>query len=259
MLKGLRNMPDTIWNSSLYDQKHAFVSEYGKSLLSLLDPQPGETILDLGCGTGHLAHEIAQSGARVIGIDSAASMIEAAQAAYPDVTFHVMDARDFSFPFSFDAIFSNAVLHWIPEAEHVVERIAVALRPGGRFVVELGGKDNVASITAAVEQALWQLTKVRATAGWYFPSIGEYASLLEKHGLTVRSAVLFERPTPLNDGEQGLHNWLEMFCEGLFRTVSTSVKQQVIAMTEDALRERLFIDGHWVADYRRLRIVAYKD
>jgi trans-aconitate methyltransferase len=110
------------WDATFYDQKHRFVSEYGKSLIPLLDPQPGELILDIGCGTGHLTQAIAESGAHVIGIDSSASMIETARAAYPDLEFLVADARHFSFPTPFDAVFSNAVLHWIPEAEEVVRK-----------------------------------------------------------------------------------------------------------------------------------------
>jgi trans-aconitate methyltransferase len=252
-------MPDNKWDTSLYDQKHAFVSEYGKSLVSLLDPQPGEYILDLGCGTGHLAKTIAESGARVVGIDSSPSMIEAACTAYPDLEFLVADARDFSFSTPFDAIFSNAALHWIPEAEQVVQSIASALKMGGRFVAELGGKGNVASITEAVRQALWELLRIEEDPGWYFPSIGEYTSLLEKYNLAVQTALLFDRPTPLSDGEKGLQNWLRMFYEHPFYHIPEDLKQRVLERTEEKLRDRMFKDGQWVADYRRLRIIAYKE
>src|SRR5258707_4644091 len=150
-------MPDTDWNVSLYDQKHAFVFEYGKGVISLLEPKAGETILDLGCGTGHLAKSIADAGARVVGMDSSASMVEAAQTAYPDIEFLVADARNFSFPTRFDAVFSNATLHWVPEAESVVQCIARALKPGGRFVTEFGGKGNEAQITTARQPYLREL------------------------------------------------------------------------------------------------------
>ena len=252
-------MPDNRWNTSLYDQKHAFVFEYGKGLIPLLDPKPGESILDLGCGSGHLSHAIAESGAHVIGIDSAASMIEAARIAYPNIEFLVADARTFSFPFSFDAIFSNATLHWVKEADEVVQRIVTALKPGGRLVVEFGGKGNVETITTAVEQALWGTAHIKADFAWYFPSIGEYAFLLEQHGLAVQSAVLFDRPTLLEDGDKGLRNWIQMFGDRVFADVSEEVKQQVLARTEEKVRDRLFMDGQWFADYRRLRIVAYKE
>ncbi len=252
-------MPDNDWNTSLYDQKHAFVSEYGKGLVPLLEARAGEVILDLGCGSGHLAHTIAQSGAHVVGIDSSASMIEAARLAYSDVEFLVADARDFAFPFSFDAIFSNATLHWVREADQAVQHITTALKPGGRLVAEFGGKGNVATITTAVEQALWELTHTKVDFGWYFPSIGEYASLLEQHGFAVQMALLFDRPTKLEEGEHGLRNWIQMFGDRIFANVSAEVKQQALESTEEKTRTQLFKDGNWFADYRRLRIVAYKE
>ncbi|HLI08386.1 MAG TPA: class I SAM-dependent methyltransferase [Ktedonobacteraceae bacterium] len=252
-------MPRNDWNAALYDQKHAFVFEYGKGLLALLEPQAGEKILDLGCGTGHLAREIAATGAQVVGIDSAAEMVEKARQAYPDIEFLVVDARNFSFPYQFDAVFSNATLHWIPEAEQVVERVSAALRAGGRFVAEFGGKGNVASIVNALREATAELAGVAVDAGWYYPSIGEYASLLEKHGLAVQSAVLFDRPTKLEDGEKGLRNWITMFCQGMLSTIPDDVRQQVIVRVEALLRPKLFRDGNWFADYRRLRIVANKE
>jgi trans-aconitate methyltransferase len=251
-------MPDTNWNVSLYDQKHAFVFEYGKGVISLLEPKPDETILDLGCGSGHLAKSIADAGANVVGIDSSSSMVEAARTAYPDIEFLVADARNFSFPTRFDAIFSNATLHWVPEAESVVQCIAKALKPGGRFVAEFGGKGNVAQITTALQQSLQELLHREVDSGWYFPSIGEYASLLEKYGLLVRSAWLFDRPTKLEEGEKGLRNWIEMFTGSMLCNIPEDVKQQVLERTEAKLRGQLFKDGNWFADYRRLRVVAYK-
>ncbi len=252
-------MPNNNWDTSLYEQKHAFVYEYGKGLIPLLQPQPRELILDLGCGTGHLTHAIAESGADVIGIDSSASMIAKAQSAYPPLEFYVKDARDFSFTSPFDAIFSNATLHWIQEADQVVHCIAASLKSGGRFVAEFGGKGNVITITTAFQQSIWELLHEDIDFGWYFPTIGEYASLLEKYGLDVRSALLFDRPTPLEDGEMGLRNWIQMFGERVLRDMPDDVKQQVLARTEDLTHDRLYHNGQWSADYTRLRIVAYKD
>ncbi len=251
-------MVNKMWDVNLYEQKHAFVYEYGKGLISLLQPQPGELILDLGCGTGHLTHIIAESGARVIGIDSSASMIASAQSTYPQLEFQVADARDFSFASPFDAIFSNATLHWNPEADQVVRCIVASLKPGGRFVAEFGGKGNVETITTAVQQSMREVLHEEVDFGWYFPTIGEYASLLEKNGLEVSSALLFDRPTPLEDGEMGLRNWIQMFGERVLRDLSDDVKQQVLARTEEMTRDRLHKNGQWTADYRRLRIVAYK-
>ncbi len=246
------------WNTELYDQKHAFVSAYGKGVIELLEAQPDEVILDLGCGTGHLAQSIAESGAHVVGIDSSPTMIEAARKTYPDSEFHVADASDFSFPNHFDAIFSNATLHWVLDAENAVRCIAAALKPGGRFVAELGGKGNVASIVTAIQQAVRELLQREVAAGWYFPSIGTYTQVLEKYALEVRSAVLFDRPTKLADGEAGLRNWIEMFGEHILRNLPDEIKPQIIALAEEKARTTLFKDGAWIADYRRLRVVAYK-
>jgi trans-aconitate methyltransferase len=251
-------MAKTDWNSMLYDQKHAFVFEYGKSLLSLLDPQSGEVILDLGCGTGHLTKSIAESGARVIGTDSSASMIESARETYPDIEFLVADARTYTAPETFDAIFSNATLHWIPEAEQVVQCIATSLKPGGRLVLEMGGKGNIAHIQQACERYLRVLAPDSKLFDWYFPSIGQYTPLLERYGLEVQSALLFDRPTKLEDGEQGLRNWMQMFYASVVSNLPDEAKQQLLSGMEKDLRAVLFKDGSWVADYRRLRIVAYK-
>jgi trans-aconitate 2-methyltransferase len=246
------------WNSSLYDQKHAFVFEYGKNLISLLNPQPGESILDLGCGTGHLTKTIAESGARVVGLDSSPKMIEAARAAYPELQFLQADATNFSFPATFDAVFSNATLHWVIEAEKAIQCIATSLKSRGRLVAEFGGKGNVATIITAIQQSIQELLHIEVETGWFYPSIGEYAPLLEKYGLTVQSALLFDRPTQLEEGEKGLRNWINMFCATMFRDVPETMKEQVLRSTEEKARDRLFQGDHWIADYRRLRITASK-
>ncbi|HXG64372.1 MAG TPA: methyltransferase domain-containing protein [Blastocatellia bacterium] len=245
------------WDSSLYDRKHSFVFEYGEDLLSLLNPQPGERILDVGCGTGHLTGRIAAAGSQVVGIDNSANMIETARREYPGVEFILADATDFVFPEPFDAIFSNAALHWVTEAEAAVRCMARALRSGGRFVAELGGRGNVANIIKAAQEVLQGL-RIEAKHGWYFPSVAEYATLLERHGLAVSLAILFDRPTRL-EGEDGMKNWLTMFGAAMFRNVPDDRKPQVFARIEDRLRETQYIDGVWVADYRRLRIVAQKN
>ncbi len=250
-------MPAMKWNASLYDSKHSFVSDYGKSLLSLLDANPGERILDLGCGTGHLAHEIAETGAQVTGIDSSPEMIDVARKRYPELSFYVMDARTFHFETPFHAIFSNAVLHWIPEAEQVAQSIVATLQPGGRFVAEFGGKGNVATIISGVQQAAQEVAHIEPASSWYYPSIGQYTALLEQQGLEVRLAQLFDRPTKL-EGEQGMRNWIMMFGQQLLQAIPAEQQESVIARAEDILRPRLYHDGTWYADYRRLRVVAYK-
>jgi trans-aconitate methyltransferase len=246
------------WNPALYDQKHSFVFEYGNELLALLQPQPNELILDLGCGTGHLTNQIAQSGARVIGLDNSPSMLATARQNYPQLEFRLADAADFTLAEQFDAVFSNAALHWVTRAEAAVACIARALKPQGRLVAEFGGKGNVRHIVAAVQAVLYELTGQTISHSWYFPSIVEYGSLLEKHGLELRQALLFDRPTVLEDAD-GMRNWLSMFAEGMFRGVSEEVTATAWPQIEERLRATNYRDGSWFADYRRLRIVAVKE
>jgi trans-aconitate 2-methyltransferase len=245
------------WDPALYDQKHAFVTAYGQDLLALLNPLAGELILDLGCGTGHLTAQIAQTGARVIGLDNAPQMIATARAQYPHIEFTLADASDYALPHQFDAVFSNAALHWVTRAEAAVVCLARVLKPGGRFVAEFGGKGNVQRITDAVTQTLRELAQRAVNHPWYFPSVGEYATLLEKHGLEVQQAWLFDRPTKLEDAD-GMRNWLAMFAEGMFRGLAEELKQDVLREVEARLRPTNFRAGAWHADYRRLRVLALK-
>ncbi|BAZ15052.1 type 11 methyltransferase [Calothrix sp. NIES-4071] len=247
-------MLSNTWDTNLYEGKHAFVWKYGEDLLKLLSPQPGEKILDVGCGTGQLAAKIAANGAIVTGIDADAAMVEKAKLNYPNLEFVVADARSFQFNTSFDAVFSNATLHWIPESEAVINSIHGALKPGGRFVAAFGGKGDVKLITHALYQALEQ--KSPESLSWYFPSIGEYTSLLEKQGFDVNYAVLFDLPTPLPDGEAGLRNWLTMFATRFF---ANSTRQEVIKTVEEQLKPILYKNGTWTVDYRHLRIVAMRE
>ncbi len=246
------------WKAALYEGKHSFVWQNAGDLLELLAPRSGESILDIGSGTGQLTEKISQSGATVMGIDSSENMVEKAKQNYPNLQFNVVDARNFQFDTTFDAVFSNSTLHWIPEADAVIDRITKSLKVGGRFVTEFGGKGDVQAITTALSQALKDIGIIQDNP-WYFPSIGEYANKLEKHGLDVTYAVLVPRPTPLADGEAGLRNWIEMFCDRFFTGITTEEKTQVISKVEEMLRPNLYQEGTWIADYQRIRIVAVKN
>lgn len=247
------------WNANLYDTRHAFVWEKARGVVDLLAAKAGERILDLGCGTGTLSAELAATGVTVIGIDRSPEMIAEARRKFPHLQFQVGDARSLQFDEQFDAVFSNAVLHWIPEAEEVIAGVVRALRPGGRFVAEFGGKGNVAEVVKSLEQALTALGIAHLGANpWYYPGIAEYSSLLEKHGLEVREASLFDRPTELDDGESGLANWVAMFCGAFLDRVAPHQREDFLRAVETAARPALWRHNHWELDYRRLRIAASK-
>ena len=250
---------EMIWDSALYDNKHSFVWKLGAGVLDLLNAQPGERILDVGCGTGHLTAKIASVGANCTGIDRSSEMIRQAREKYPHLQFQVMDARAIQFAEPFDAVFSNATLHWIKEPELVAAGIARCLRPGGRFVAELGGKGNTAQFLAAASRAWTRSGLAGAMPNpWFYPSLAEYAALLERHGFEVTHAVLFDRPTPLDDGERALRNWLEMFGDAFLQNVSGSELEKFVVNVEQEARPTLFRDSQWVMDYRRLRIAAIR-
>lgn len=240
------------WDAALYETKHSFVWQYGEDLIELLSPKTGESILDLGCGTGQLTQQIATTGAEVMGIDYAPSMIEQAQKNYPNLKFTVADARNFAFSQQFDAVFSNAALHWVKEPEAAIKCIWEALKPGGRFVAEFGGKGNVQGVVEALEFCL----QIKQNL-WYFPSIAEYATLLEQQGFCVTYARLFERPTPL-EGEGGMLNWIQMFASNLLPEIPSAQQSEVIQNVEQRLRSRLYREGIWFVDYKRIRIIAIK-
>ena len=248
------------WNADLYDTKHKFVSSLATETVELLSPKVGERILDIGCGTGHLTQEIANCGAEVLGVDSAETMILQARQNYPNLQFAVMDAINLEFTEEFDAVFSNAVLHWIKQPEKVIAGVWKSLKPGGRFVAEFGGKGNINSIQTALERAICQENSAfeNLLNPNYFPSIAEYGSLLEKQGFELTFATLFARPTPL-DGESGMVNWLQMFRNSVLAAFSEDTQAKILANVVEQLRPTLYKNGTWFADYRRLRIVAIKD
>ena len=240
-----------------YQAKHHYVTAAGADLVEVLDPQAGERVLDLGCGTGELSAQIAAAGAEVVGIDLSAEMIEAAHEQFPGLSFAVGDARDFSFAEPFDAVFSNAALHWVKPPEAALVCIVACLGPGGRFVAELGGVRNVATIRRALIDQL-AARGFYPQSPWYFPSLGEYSQLLEQVGLRVAYASHFPRPTPLA-GENGLRDWMEMFAGTLTADVPSSMREELFVAVEDAVRPALYGDEGWSADYWRLRVVAYKE
>jgi len=248
------------WNPDLYDDKHDFVFKFGEEIVKLLNPQKDETILDIGCGTGDLTKKISEQCGKVIGIDNSNEMIQTAQKKYPEIKFIHTDAKDYRPDNKFDAIFSNAVLHWIPQADILIQNANQHLKIGGRYVVEFGGKGCNNSIINTLKE---QLDKVgldypNIESMLYYPSISQYSAILENNGFEVNLALLFDRPTELKGGINGLHDFIEMFLNWLFKNVSDSDRFAIIDKTFNILKPQIFNGTSWIADYRRIRIGAHK-
>jgi trans-aconitate 2-methyltransferase len=247
------------WNSELYQSSHSYIWHYGRDLLALLDAKPGERILDVGCGTGQLSADIAGCGAEVIGIDASGEMIADARRNFSNIRFEVARAETLSYVAEFDAVFSNAALHWVVDQQSALAAVAHALKPGGRFVFEMGGHENLRLVLHAGCEAMRSLgvPEPESRLPWFFPSIGEYAPMLESHGLTVKYAALFDRPTPL-EGDRGFARWIEMF--GNFATMSVAAERrdELARRWEELARPMLFHNGVWTIDHTRLRMLAIK-
>jgi trans-aconitate 2-methyltransferase len=248
------------WNPNLYDDKHDFVYKFGEEIVQLLNPQKSEVILDLGSGTGDLTKQIGDACQEVIGLDYSKDMIQAAQKKYPDIRFVLADAKKFKIDKTFDAVFSNATLHWIPQAEPVIKNIHKHLKVGGRFVAEFGGKGCVNKIIVALTQVLDEkhIAYPPVKTVLYYPSVGEYAKLLEKNGFELAYGALFDRPTDLKSGYEGMANWIQMFLHWTLKTVTPDEKKEIMNLTAKRLEKDLFDGEKWIADYRRIRIVAIK-
>lgn len=248
------------WNPRLYIDKHSFVQEYGNALIDLLDPQENETILDVGCGTGELTAELALRSGKVVGMDSSPSMIAQARLNYPDLDFQIEDVSSFDLDCKFDAIFSNATLHWVLNHQKAANCLYGHLKTDGRLVLEMGGKGNIAHIETTLREVLYAYGHVGRSeqAVWYFPSLGEYTSVLESSGFQVSSAWFYDRPTPLKDSETGIIDWIRMFGQTFLKGLDESEQTQIVQEVQDRLTPYLLISGIWIADYKRLRVVALK-
>lgn len=241
------------WDPERYERNARFVAELGAPLLELLAPRAGERILDLGCGDGFLTERLAALGCDVVGVDASPEQVAAAQRR----GLYARVARAEALPFAgeFDAVFSNAVLHWVKDAAGAISAVRRALRPGGRFVAELGGAGCVAKIRAAIGEAF---ARRGVAAGplepWFFPSAEAYRALLEEGGFRVRSLALFPRPTPLPGDVSG---WLETFAEPFLGALPAGERAGAVDEIREILRPQLFdAERGWTADYVRLRFAA---
>ncbi|MCL5778723.1 methyltransferase domain-containing protein [Limibaculum sp. FT325] len=242
------------WSAANYAQNARFVSDLGAPVLALLDPRPGEDILDLGCGDGVLSLRLVEAGARVVGVDASVDMVAAARARGIDA--RLADGHALEFERAFDGVFSNAALHWMTRPDAVIAGVARALRPGGRFVAEFGGAGNVAAIRTAIISVLLHDHGIETTLDdiWYFPTEGEHRARLEAGGFEVEEIALIPRPTPVS---AGIEAWLATLAApalGLLPAARrAAAAARIGALLAPALRDR---EGNWRADYVRLRFRA---
>jgi trans-aconitate methyltransferase len=246
-------MPEQTWDPNRYARNARFVADLGVCVVELLNPQPRERILDVGCGDGALTRKLVEFGCDVVGVDASPEQIEAACQSGLDA--RVRDCQALDFDHEFDAVFSNAALHWMKRADAVLEGVKRALRPRGRFVAEMGGTGCVKRIRTVLEEALARRGVDGAARNpWYFPTAEEYAAKLRSHGFTINFMSLFDRPTELPGEVTG---WLETFAEPYTSALPAADRSAFRGEVQEALRPQLCeADGRWVADYVRLRFAA---
>ncbi len=243
------------WDPDRYARNARFVADLGMPVVELLEPKPGEHVLDLGCGDGALTAKLVEMGCSVVGVDSSAEQIEAARQIGLDA--HVMDGHRLTYDDEFDAVFSNAALHWMGYPDEVIAGVRRALKPGGRFVAECGGHGCVNTIVRALTEALkrrdlWE----DGVNSWYFPTDEEYMERLTRQGFDVKYIALIPRPTPLPGDIAG---WLETFAESFTSRVPEAERPAFLEEVREAMRPKLCdAEGAWTADYIRLRFKAVK-
>ena len=242
------------WDPERYRRNASFVPQLGQGVLQWLAARPGERILDLGCGDGALTVALAAI-CDTVGVDQSAEQVEAAKVKGLDA--RVADGAKLAFDREFDAVFSNAALHWMRDGDAVIDGAWRVLKPGGRFVGEMGGGANAATVIAALEAAVTRRgADGRAANPWYFPSPEEYRARLERRGFRVERLLLFPRPTPLPGR---LADWLDTFAESFLALVPPEARAQIIDEVETATRDKLYDPAAgWTVDYVRLRFAAVK-
>ncbi len=254
-------MGKTSWNAQLYIDKHSFVYDHGEDLITLLDPKPHERVLDLGCGTGQLTHQIGQMAKEVIGMDHSPAMIQEARARFPTIHFVIGKASNFNFDQKFDSIFSNATLHWVKDHRGAIKCMFNNVKPMGKVVLEFGGKGNVQEIIGQLRISLSKRGyKERSNVNlWYFPTIGDYTSALEEFGFRVTFAQHFDRPTKLADKKSGIKDWLSMFGNEFFDQVPAEKVEEIKAEVQANVADKCLVNDMWFVDYKRIRVVAVKE
>jgi SAM-dependent methyltransferase len=254
----LRPAAGQVWDAAAYARNGRFVAELGAPLLEWLAPRAGERVLDLGCGDGVLTEQIAANGCCVIGADASVELVAAARAR--DIDAQLIDGQALHYHSEFDAVFSNAALHWMRrDPDAVIEGVYRALKPGGRFVAEMGGAGNVAAIRGALYAALAQRgVDAAAVDPWYFPNADEYGARLQAAGFELRRIESFARPTPLPGDVSG---WLRTFAQSFLQALPEAEREPLVLEVREALRPilaRRIAGAVWMADYVRLRFIAVR-
>ena len=228
------------WNAMLYDNKHDFVSEYGKGLLEFIPKNKNQSILDLGCGTGMLTAQLSNYADTIIGVDSSASMIAKAKKQYSNMQFVVCDALALPFEKRFDVVFSNAVFHWIADHDALLKQIHKVLKPNGLLVCEFGANGNIATIENAFIDACSDF-EYEYKPRFNFSTSGRFADLLVKNDFVIDKVYDYARPTPLKDNERGLANWMKQFFASDLEMMSEKMQNEIIKKVEDSTKESLWL------------------
>ncbi|MCI8804421.1 MAG: class I SAM-dependent methyltransferase [Clostridiales bacterium] len=247
------------WKSEEYKENFSFVHEYGEDVLKLLKIDENSLVIDLGCGNGALTKKLSEICGGVIGIDSSEEMLKTAKKSYPNLTFIREDALNFNLEKKADAVFSNAVFHWIDKDKQssLLKNINRNLKLNGQLVCEFGGFGCAETIHSALETE-FNKKNLAYPRTFYFPTIGEYAPILEKNGFKVSFASLFDRKTKLN-GKYGLKDWINMFVTEPFKNIDHITANEIITNAVNKLKPILFENGVWYADYVRIRFKAQKN
>jgi 2-isopropylmalate synthase len=242
------------WNPKTYNKHTAFVSQLALPVVDLLEPKEGEKILDIGCGDGTLAVEIEARGAKVIAVDMSAEMIDVSKSR--GIESYVGTVTDLPYDNMFDAVFSNAMLHWVKDARGAVKNMAKSLKVGGRFICEFGGEGNAYHLVSAMEEVFANHSEFGVFDNpWYFPSVAEYRALLESEGFRVEYIEIIPRPTHMDD----IANWLDIFANGVTSHLTQEQFEVFKKETTEILRRKIYSDEEgWMLDYKRLRVKAIK-
>lgn len=245
----------TLLDPDVVAMRQRFVTEFGMPVLELMNPQPGERILDVGCGFGSICEKLTERGCTAVGIDISSTMVKAATQLGVDA--RVMNAENLTFNEEFDGVYSNSALHWMRHLNRVADGVMRALKPGGRFVGELGGKGSISSIIAAIREVMdTHGIEMESVQSWYFPSLSEFSAVLEKAGFTIQSMEQIDRPTIL-PGD--IRDWIKMFGRHYLDSWDSSERDKFLDAVK-VIGEKTMVNekGEWVADYRRMRFVAVK-